>query len=319
MEASATTRSEAASQSFTGAEFCTYRGGGPIDMAFQPGNNTEAIHVLRHAADKGQAVTVLGWGGNTIVASKGIRGITLITRRMTWINPTDNKGFEFAAGVHLAKVSAVCLEAGLSGAEFMIGIPGTVGGAIRMNAGALKQEMADVVSEALVYNFETHQPEIWDKHKLDFRYRKSAIHSEKHIVLAAKMQFLPGDPVEIKSKMDGSVNFRKTHHPTEPNGGSVFANPSPEQPVGMLLDKLGARTEGKLWSEGGVSISPKHCNFIINTGNGTSTDILKLMWRMKASIKQHYNLDVYPENKFVGDATDKEKALWKALREPIKP
>ena len=306
-----------ASKTLTGVEFCTYRVGGPLDLAYQPATLEEAVEVLRFAKESKQPLTVLGWGGNSIIASRGIRGITLITRKMTWVRPLENNphAFEFGAGVHLAKVSAEALQHGLSGAEFMIGIPGTVGGAVRMNAGALKQEMADVVIAAQVFNLETGQLETWDKTRLDFQYRKSAIDPEKHIVLAATLQFHPGHPAEIKSQMDASVQFRKTHHPTEPNGGSVFANPSPEEPVGKLLDQIGARNP--VWAEGGVHISPLHCNFIVNVNQGTSTDILRLMLRMKFAIFEHYQLDVHPENKFIGDATDEEKRLWQQLQEPL--
>jgi UDP-N-acetylmuramate dehydrogenase len=126
------------------------------------------------------------------------------------------------------------------------------------------------------------------------------------------MEFRPGNPDEISAMMDSSVNFRKTHHPKEPNGGSVFKNPSKEQPMGRLMEELGAKGQ---WREGGAMVSPLHGNFIINFENATSSDVLRLMLRMKRAVKEHYGLDAHPENLFLGDATAEETEMWQELTE----
>jgi len=184
-----------------------------------------------------------------------------------------------------------------------------VGGAVAMNAGAMGQETADIVDFVWLYNLQSGKMEQWPKAKLNFSYRKSAIRPQHMIVLSAQLTFQPGNADAIAELMKKSLKFRQEHHPKEPNGGSVFQNPMPDKPAGRLLDELGA----KGWKEGGAMVSPRHANFIVNTGNATSTDILKLMLRMKEAIKTHYGYDVHPENRFVGDATQEEEEIWSQL------
>jgi UDP-N-acetylmuramate dehydrogenase len=300
------------SQGLTGANFTTYRIGGPLDEAYQPASEDEMVEILQRVRLEGKPLTVLGWGGNTIIASRGIRGVTVITRKLDWVRELSPTRLEFGAGVHLAKSASEALKRGLSGGEYMIGIPGTIGGAVRMNAGALGQETSDVTRSVTLFNMETGEVETWGPEQLQFSYRKSALDPQKHIVLSAILEFKPGDPAEIAKLMEGSVGFRKAHHPKEPNGGSVFKNPSKEMPAGRLLEELGAKGQ---WREGGAMVSPLHANFIINVDHASSTDVLRLMLRMKRAIRERYGLDAHPENLFLGDATDEEKALWQELTE----
>jgi UDP-N-acetylmuramate dehydrogenase len=165
-----------------------------------------------------------------------------------------------------------------------------------------------------VFNLETGLLETWLPEQLGFRYRWSEIDPAKHIVLSAELEFQPGNVATISEMMDQSVNFRKTHHPKDPNGGSVFKNPSKEMPAGRLMEELGAKGQ---WREGGVMVSPLHGNFIVNIDNGTSTDVLRLMHRMKRAIKESYGLDAHPENLFLGEATEEEQALWRDLTKGI--
>lgn len=296
-------------QVLMGANFTTYRIGGPLEEAYQPASEAELIEILQRVRAEGKKLTILGWGGNTLIASKGISGVTVITRKLDWVREISPTRLAFGAGVHLAKSSTEAMKRSLSGGEYMIGIPGTIGGAVRMNAGALGQETADITHSVNLFNMETGEAETWDAERLQFSYRRSAIDPQKHIVLSAEMEFKPGDRDEISKLMEGSVSFRKHHHPKEPNGGSVFKNPKPDMPMGRLMEELGAKGN---WSVGGAMVSPMHGNFIINF-NGTSTDVLKLMLRMKRAVKEHYNLDVHPENLLIGDITDEEQEIWKEL------
>ncbi len=301
-------------QVLIGANFTTYRIGGPLEEAYQPASEAEMIDILKRVHREQKPLTLLGWGGNSIIASRGIKGVTIITRKLDWVKELSPVCLEFGAGVHMAKSASEALKRSLSGGEYMIGIPGTVGGAVRMNAGALGQETSDLIRSVRLFNLETGEVETWGLEQLGFRYRWSAIDPQKHIVLNAEMEFKPGEAAEIGKLMEGSVNFRKAHHPKEPNGGSVFKNPSKDMPAGRLLEELGAKG---VWQEGGAMVSPLHGNFIINTGNATSTDVLKLMLRMKRAIREKYELDAHPENLFLGDATDEEKALWQELTRGI--
>lgn len=297
-------------QVLMGSNFTTYRIGGPLDEAYQPASEAEMIAVLKEAHRAGKPLTILGWGGNSIIASRGIRGVTVITRKLDWVEPKSSTRIAFGAGVHMAKSASAALKHSLAGGEYMIGIPGTIGGAVRMNAGALGQETSDLVRSVTLFNLETGQIETWQPEQLGFSYRKSAIEPEKHIVLSAELEFQPGDAAKISEMMEKSVSFRKMHHPKEPNGGSVFKNPSKEMPAGKLMEELGAKGN---WREGGVMVSPLHGNFIVNIDNGTSTDVLKLMLRMKHAIQESYGLNAHPENLLLGDATDEELAMWQEL------
>lgn len=299
-----------------GKDFTTYRIGGPLAEAYLPTSKNELISVLGMLYNQNRlnGVTILGWGGNSIIASAGISTPVIITRKLTATTQVNDTTFSFEAGTHLAKVSAEALKRNLTGAEFNIGIPGTVGGAIRMNAGAMGMETSDVLVSAEVFDYTTGQVNTLTNKDLAFSYRHSCIDPSKHCVLSGTYQFKTGDRDAIQAKMSENVGFRKQHHPIDPNGGSVFQNPNKENPAGKLLDALNAKS----WTEGGVSISPLHANFIVNTGHadgtsGTSTDILKLMCRMKSEIKAHYGFDVHPENKFLGDATPQEQELWFTL------
>src|SRR6478609_5529598 len=279
-----------------GSAFTTYRIGGPLDEAYQPENEAELLGILDKVTTENKALTVLGWGGNSIIATAGIRGITLILRKLESSEQLSETRIRFGAGVHLARAASVAQKASLTGGEYMIGIPGTIGGAIRMNAGALGQETSDLVRSVRLFNLESKQIETKSAEELEFSYRKSGIVPGRDIILSAELEFKPGNLAEITRMMDQSVNFRKTHHPKEPNGGSVFKNPAPDKPVGRLMEELGAKGN---WQEGKMMVSPLHGNFIINLGSGTSLDTLKLMRRMQVAAKQTYDVNLHPENLFL--------------------
>jgi UDP-N-acetylmuramate dehydrogenase len=256
-------------------------------------------------------ITVLGGGSNTIIATQGIRGIGLICRGLTEIKKLGDTRFYLGAGLSMAKVAKTLQEANLTRAEFMIGIPGTLGGAVAMNAGAMGQETAEMIESVDVFLINELKVETWPLEKLHFAYRKSAVNPEEHIVVGATLSLKHGDPIIIEKLMQQSLSFRQAHHPKEPNGGSVFKNPNPEQPAGKLLDGLGA----KAWQEGGAFVSPMHANFIVNLQNATALDILRLMIRMKRSVWKAYQVCLFPENRFVGDALSEETQLLTELKQ----
>lgn len=292
-----------------GARYSSYKVGGPLDEPYLPTTLDEAVAVLTMVRETKKPLTVLGGGSNTIVASAGIRGVTFLTKRLMSAEQVDAERFRIGAGMPLAKVCKLAQDHQLTGAEFMIGVPGTLGGAISMNAGAMGQETAEVFEYAIVFNMASGDLEQWPLAEMQFSYRHSRIAPSQNIVVGAQLKFTPGEPEAISASIQKSLAFRQSHHPKEPNGGSVFWNPSPDMPVGRMLDQAGA----KGWREGGAMISPMHANFIVNTGGATSTDILRLMLRMKRTIKERYGLDVSPENRFVGDATAEEVEIWQEL------
>jgi UDP-N-acetylmuramate dehydrogenase len=300
----------------TGARFSTYRMGGPLAEAYQPETKVDAVKVLTEICRTKTPYTIIGWGGNVVIAEQGISGVTLITRKMTWSSMASDTRIVCGAGVHLAKVAKLAETASLQGAEYMIGIPGTAGGAAKMNAGALGQDTASVIETVELFDMQAATSRLYTCDELDYAYRHSMITPERYVVLEVTFVFTKGDPVAIAEKMNGSVQFRKNHHPLEPNGGSVFRNPSPTeehpkpQSSGQMLDQLGA----KEWTQNGVRISPRHANFIINTtGAGTSSDVLTMMARMKQAVQREYGVTIFPENYLIGDTTDYEKSVWAYL------
>ncbi|MEB3205717.1 MAG: UDP-N-acetylmuramate dehydrogenase [Vampirovibrionales bacterium] len=335
----------AAWNTWSGAQFSTYRLGGPLSQAFCPMNQDQAVALLdwlcETSAPNLPEFTVLGWGSNSVIADSGIQHPCLIFRKLTEIEKIDATHLRFGAGVHLAKVSQTAFDMGLTGCEFMVGIPGTMGGAVRMNAGATGQETGSLVSHVTLYNLTTGQLETWSAAQLAFSYRHSTIEPGHHVVLSVQLTLAQGDPQAIQALMAKNRQFRKQHHPTEPNGGSVFRNPvtanaapsadasgtfatsltpnaAPSadalgafatKTAGQMLDELGAKS----WQEGGVRVSPKHANFIINTGGGSSVEVLRLMRRMQQAVQDAYGIHLRPENLFLGDASEEEMALWAQL------
>ncbi len=292
-----------------GAQYCSYRVGGPLEEPYLPTTLEEALELLHQIRCDAKPLTVIGGGSNTIIASGGIRGATFLCKRLMFSEQTGPQRFRVGSGMPLAKVCKLMQDHGLTGAEYMIGVPGTLGGAVTMNAGALGQDTAGVLAHALVYNMETGLLEEWSHEQLQFAYRTSAINPKRCIVLGAELSLTPGNPPEIQARIQKNLTFRQTHHPKEPNGGSVFKNPLPDCPAGKILDELGA----KGWQEGGAMVSLMHANFIINLGEATSTDILKLMLRMKQAIRTETGLEARPENRFLGNASQEEKAIWEEL------
>jgi UDP-N-acetylmuramate dehydrogenase len=292
-----------------GAQYCSYRVGGPLDEPYMPKTLEDALEILSMVRDKNRPLTVVGGGSNTIIASQGIRGVTFLCKRLMFVEQVDDQTFKIGAGMPLAKVCKLAQDHQLTGGEFFIGVPGTLGGAVTMNAGAMGQETAEVLEHVLIFNMATGQIEPMPHEQLQFSYRKSAINPRQMVILGAQLKFRPGEPVAIAELIQKNLHFRQTHHPKEPNGGSVFKNPAPDKPSGKLLDELGA----KGWREGGAMISPMHANFIVNIDHATSTDVLKLMLRMKRAIQEHYGLAVFPENRFLGDASEEEIQIWEEL------
>ena len=305
------------------APYSTYRIGGKMDLAWFPTTKEEAIALLTFLAPLIKArettLNVLGWGSNTLIASAGIAGHTLITRKLSGMHDLGGGRFLIEAGVHLAKVAHTVVEAGFQWSEYMIGIPGTMGGAAVMNAGAMGQDTAQIVERVLVFDFQDAQAHWVAAVDLDFHYRYSALNPQRQVILATECRFAAGDAGASKALMERNLAFRKAHHPIEPNGGSVFRNPTtPPQggghvlSVGKLLEDLGAKGT---WKVGGAEVSALHANFIVNTNLATSTDVLTLMRQMQVAVWDAYGLRIYPENRFIGQATPEENALWHALKE----
>ena len=213
-------------------------------------------------------------------------------------------------GVRGALASQKTLEAGLSGFEFMIGFPGTIGGNIFMNAGAHSQSISDTLTMACVYDKEKDDIIYLDKSQMDFGYRHSIIQNNKYVVLGAEFNLKKEPQEKIKQLMERNLEFRKNIQPSlaHPNAGSVFKNPEHDS-AGRLLDKAGV----KGIEMPNVAVWEKHANFIVNKGNATSQDILELMLLMYNKVKETYTIELIPEIRYIGKMNKREEEICKEL------
>lgn len=251
---------------------------------------------------------VFGNLSNTLVSSYGYDGEVILTTKMSSFAFKDEY-LTADCGVKGPKLSQTAAEQGLSGLEFMIAFPGTVGGEVFMNAGAHGQSISDIFVEALCWSKEKGFMTL-TKEDMKFSYRTSICQSENIVILSAKFKLQKTNPEVIKAKMQENLDFRKAKQPNlaTPNCGSVFRNPEGDS-AGRLLESIGAKT----FSINGAKVWERHANFIDNKNNATSTDILELMAKMQKSVKEKYNIKLKPEVRFLGGTDKREVELCKIL------
>ena len=283
----------------------TFKIGGKVKTLYIPEKVEELTELLRTLDN----YIVLGSCSDILFSSNGYSGNVIIT---TGLKNFEIRGTRVYAecGVKDPLISQKVSEASLSGLEFLIGLPGTIGGAVYMNAGAHGQCIADVFVSACLYDKETKEVVFKQKSEMDFSYRHSILHEGRYVLLSAEFE-LTKQPVEnIKELMERNLTFRKTIQPSlaNPNAGSVFKNPENDS-AGRLLDKAGVKS----FDFPTVKIWDKHANFIINKGNATSEDVLELMVKMYQAVKNMYTIELTPEVIFIGDKTEKEEELCNIL------
>ena len=282
----------------------TFKIGGKIDEAYFPDNVDEFVRLLQ----KYPNIPVLGNLSNTLISSAGYEGKVILTHKMDKITIDGNK-VTAECGVKGPKLSQEVCKAGLSGLEFMIGFPGSIGGEVYMNASAHGQCISDHIVSVLCFSRKIGLMTI-EKDRMGFDYRSSRCEKDDLIVLKTEFELIPTHPEEIKKQMDENLDFRRKHQPTLalPNCGSIFKNP-PCNPAGKLLESVGAKEimigDARVWRN--------HSNFIINTGNGNSLNVLQLMYEMQKRVKEVYNIELEPEIKYLGNKSKEEIKLWQKL------
>lgn len=266
----------------------SFKIGGKIAKMIFPETVDEFVFSLQENKD----AFVVGNLSNTLVASKGYDGVVISTSKLNDVK-INGTNVTAGAGVRGPKLAQIVAEAGLSGLEFMIGFPGSVGGEVFMNAGANGQCVADVFKSAKIYSREKGLVTLMD---LGFGYRTSVCQKNDYIVLEAEFELVARDGV--KEKMEENLVFRKSHQPSLalPNCGSVFKNPEGNS-AGRLLDECGV----KGLEVGGVKVWENHANFIVNHNEGTSTDVIDLMREMQKRVKDKFNIELKPEIRFLGE------------------
>ena len=283
----------------------TYKIGGKVKKVFFPETQSEFTEVLREHP----GAYILGSCSNILFSSNGYDGEIIVTSELKQFELRGTHVFA-AAGVKGPLLSQKTAEAGLSGFEFMIGFPGSIGGDVCMNAGAHGQNISNTLVRVCLFDKETGEVVYKTKEEMEFSYRHSLLISGRYVLLHAEFELKKGTQDEIKSLIERNLVFRKNIQPslTYPNAGSVFKNPENDS-AGRLLDKAGVKSfdlpRAKVWEN--------HANFIVNKGEATSEDILTLMVMMYNAVKKQYTIELKPEIIFLGDKTEKEEELWNIL------
>lgn len=260
------------------ADFIWFRCGGRADLLFRPADEADlAAALARLPADV--PVFPVGVGSNLIVRDGGVRGVTIRLPKAFAAVAVEGTRVRAGAAAMGITVASAARDAGLAGLEFLRGIPGTVGGAVAMNAGAYGREVADTLVEAVLVTRDG-RVETWPAARLGFGYRESAL-PEGAVVVEALFQCQPGDPAAIAAEMDRIAAEREASQPLRSRtGGSTFRNP-PGMKAWELIDRAGCRGRRR----GGAMVSTKHANFLLNTGNATAADIEALGEEVRAAVK----------------------------------
>lgn len=282
----------------------TMKIGGKIARFYTPETIDEFVQIMQ----KEPKAFIAGNLSNVIVSSFGYDGAVISTKKLNKIQVDGNKIIA-GAGVRGTKLSKIALENGLSGMEFMIAFPGSIGGEVYMNAGAHGQEIASILKFAKIYSPQDGLLELSNK-ELEFGYRASICHKKNYSVLEVEFELLPKSRDEIQLKIDENLSFRKSKQPdlTIPNCGSTFKNPTGDS-AGRLLDAVGV----KGLKVGGMKVWENHANFIVNDGEATSLDALQLMFEMYKRVKEKFNIELKPEIIFLGGNNEKEVEICKIL------
>lgn len=283
----------------------TFQIGGNADTVCFPSTVEELEDALKTYPD----ALVLGNGSDVLISTDGINGTVIITTEVKDFK-IEGKKITASCGVKAPVLSREAAEKGLSGFEFLIGIPGTVGGIVYMNASAHGQAVTDVFSSCKVFDRKDGKIKTFSKEDMNFEYRKSILSNIDGIVLSAEFELKEGSKEDIKSLMERNIDFRRQKQPSLalPNAGSIFKNPENDS-AGRLLEKSGVKSK----TEGGAKVWENHANFIVNIGFATSHDVLKLMYKMYNEVKVRYTIELHPEIKFFGIANEEEKEIWQTL------
>lgn len=277
----------------------TFRLGGPADFFLCPSDVNQIPEIIHICRKEGIPWFVLGNGSNLLVSDQGYRGVVIqIYKNMNQITVEGTRIYA-QAGALLSAVSKKAMEAGLTGMEFASGIPGTLGGAAVMNAGAYGGEMKDILVSVTVLTDEGEQ-KVLKAEELNLGYRTSIIKERGYIVLDGVLQLQAGNRDAIKTRMEELKVQRVTKQPLEyPSAGSTFKRPEGYF-AGKLIEDAGLRG----YRVGGAQVSEKHCGFVINTGDATTSDVVQLIHNVQNIIWNKFKVKLEPEVKFLGDFTE---------------
>lgn len=273
----------------------TFRVGGPADVLVQP-DETALAAILALCRQYCVPYSFIGNGSNLLVGDKGIRGVVIeMTEPMGNIEVHGTR-ITAQAGAMLSKIANTAASNGLGGMEFAAGIPGSVGGAVVMNAGAYGGEMKDIIERVYVLDENGAQLEL-DRDALDLGYRHSCIPDKKYIVTKVVLELVPRNEAEIRSEMKELNEKRAEKQPLQyPSAGSTF-----KRPEGYFAGKLIMDAGLRGYQVGGAQVSEKHCGFVINKGDATAADICQLMRDVSDKVQAQFGVVLEPEVKMIGE------------------
>ncbi len=272
----------------------TFRTGGPAEIFLTP-DQDQLVLVLEQCRMQNEPYLIIGNGSNLLAGDQGLSGVVIeIGKPMSGIRVEGNR-VTAQAGALLSSVASRAARAGLSGLEFASGIPGSIGGAVVMNAGAYGGEMKDILEQVTVLT-KDGQIRTLKTEELELSYRRSCIETCGYIVLEAVLELQAGDAEDIFSRMRGLTEQRVAKQPLEyPSAGSTFKRPE-HHFAGKLIEEAGLRG----YRVGDAQVSEKHCGFVINRQNATSADIRQLMQDVQERVEEKFGVKLEPEVKFVG-------------------
>jgi UDP-N-acetylmuramate dehydrogenase len=283
---------------FSLADFTTFRVGGPAEWFMAPRNLSELTAGLAWAQSKAMPVTLLGAGSNLLISDRGLPGLVICTRYLRQADFDETTGrVTAAAGTPLATLAWKAAKRGWNGLVWSVGIPGTVGGAVVMNAGAHGHETAAILVEAQVLEPDGSLVTVLPQ-ELNYAYRTSALQRDGRIVTQATFQLQPGyDPAEIRAVTAADLAQRRASQPYHlPNCGSVFRNPV-RHSAGWLIEQSGLRG----FQIGQAQVAHRHANFILNCGGAKAQEIFQLINHIQATVEARWSLQLTPEVKMLGE------------------
>ena len=273
----------------------TFRIGGTADIFVSP-EIIEVPDILSLAKEYQVPVTIIGNGSNLLVGDKGIRGLVVSFGKAAEYIQVDGSCIIAGAGAMLSKIATEALKHSLTGFEFAAGIPGTLGGALVMNAGAYGGEIKDVLISANVLTTEGNVITL-SAEELDLSYRHSCIPEKEYIVLEAIIELQPSEQEAIREMMDDFRGRRIDKQPLEyPSAGSTF-----KRPEGYFAGKLIQDAELRGYTVGGAQVSEKHCGFVVNKGGATAADVCQLIADVKEKVYEQFQVELEPEVKMIGE------------------
>ncbi|WP_250227427.1 UDP-N-acetylmuramate dehydrogenase [Anaeropeptidivorans aminofermentans] len=275
----------------------SFKIGGDAKVFFMPESVSDIADALKVCRENEFPYYILGNGTNILFSDKGYNGVIInIFNKFNQVYLENENTINAQSGALLSSIANIALNNSLSGMEFASGIPGALGGAVYMNAGAYGGEMKDIVLSADILDKDGNIRTL-DNNEMGFQYRSSNAEKEGFIVLSAKLQLKKGNKEEIKSKMYELNSQRKEKQPLEmPSAGSTF-----KRPEGNFAGKLIMESGLRGYSIGGAMVSEKHCGFVVNTGNATCKDVLLLIEHVKKTVYDKFNVMLEPEVRIIGD------------------